>query len=338
MSSAGPSLNLPSISIYQNPDHVSGLLQQLFSAPVAVDVSTETSNDSAKKSAAKAASNAGVDVGFAIPGMVNAKARTGADGNIETEDEWSENNKTTRNFKYSQAYYLLKVREELRRNNLVKNVDTFNDADGLISGDFVEFQASFRPNELHALLDIIDPEFVSSIVEHQVKSESLKLYDALANYDAVRTFSEKTNVKAQTKADLARSIARSARADFRAEKTREFYGSVADVTAITICDNEHFTVEDEDRILDGEFTVFGKVISSLQKDLPVLHRNKLLQRVSPEVVDSLFRALKSGVGTQTGSLESDSTLDIDINGIIDVALPSRISGSAFKVIPIAIYA
>jgi hypothetical protein len=142
--------------------------------------------------------------------------------------------------------------------------------------------------------------------------------------------------------ELAYAIARAVRVDFRSEKTREFYGTIAPgpdgVTAITICDNAHFVVEDEDRILDGDFTVLGKVTSTTSTDVPMLERNKILERLKPEGVDTLFRQLRHSVEGQARKLDAHGD-DGDLpDDFFDVAFSSRVWGPSFKVIPIAIYA
>ncbi len=80
-----------------------------------------------------------------------------------------------------------------------------------------------------------------------------------------------------------------------------------------------------------------KVTSELAQDVPILARNKLLERISPEVVDSLFGMLKSGLAQQANSLTFDNGEEFSMEEAFDLALPSRIDGLSFKVIPIAVY-
>ena len=183
---------------------------------------------------------------------------------------------------------------------------------------------------------MLTPELVAAATEYQVKRKQLKLFEAIETFEKQRILSEQMQVKASTHADMVRAIAEAIRVDFRATKTREFYGTINDVTAITICDAPHFNVEDEDRILDGSYTVLGKVTSPVEEDLPVLSRNKVLERLGPELVDSLFKLLRDTANEKTqgfGLGEEEFTID----EVFDLALPSRIEGPSFKVIPIAIY-
>ena len=50
-------------------------------------------------------------------------------------------------------------------------------------------------------------------------------------------------------------------------------------------DNAHIVVDDPNRILAGRFTVLGKAVSAVEDDVPVLARNKVLNRVRPKAVD-----------------------------------------------------
>jgi hypothetical protein len=158
----------------------------------------------------------------------------------------------------------------------------------------------------------------------------------------MRIFSEKNLAEAQAKADLARAVAEAVRVDFRSEKTREFYGTIGTgeeaVTAITICDNPHFVVDDEDRILDGRYTVLGKVTSPMVRDVPILGRNKVLDRLRPEMVDDAFKELRGGANKQARKLEDRLSSEPEIGDIFDTALASRIEGPSFQVVPVAIYA
>jgi hypothetical protein len=110
------------------------------------------------------------------------------------------------------------------------------------------------------------------------------------------------------------------------------------VTAVTICDTDHFIVEDEDRILDGTFAVLGKVASAVHYDVPILARNELLERIRPEAVDRAFHELCESVTKGAQELERRATTGpSDMEDVIDLALSSRVSGPSFQAIPIAIY-
>lgn len=118
-----------------------------------------------------------------------------------------------------------------------------------------------------------------------------------------------------------------------------FYGTIGtgkkQVTAITMCNVAHFVVEDEDRILDGNWTVLGKVTSATTEVVPILERNKVLDRIKPEGVDDIFAELRKAADKQTDKLPGKDTDAYD--DILDLAFASRVSGPTFKAVPIAVF-
>jgi len=311
---------------------VAGILQQLYVAPLVVGESREHDTGDSSNKRTETKGQTGLNAGVDLPFIGQLGIDTTGDHTRAKEASLTNNSKTVQNFTYSQAYYLFLVRDTLRRQGLVRTISTAADAADLTSGDFVEFQATFRASALHAFLDIMTPALIGAIAKHRVKSDGVKRMPDFDNIEDLKEYSEKLYQRAEIQADIARATAEAVR-----QKTREFYGTVRDVTAITICDNAHFVVDDEDRILDGSFTVLGKVTSELAQDVPILARNKLLERISPEVVDSLFGMLKSGLAQQANSLTFDNGEEFSMEEAFDLALPSRIDGLSFKVIPIAVY-
>ncbi len=108
-------------------------------------------------------------------------------------------------------------------------------------------------------------------------------------------------------------------------------GEHLDISNIIICDNQFFTNGDTDRVLDGKFKVFGKVIdvqrarngtnsSNLYENLSQLDRNKLLKHISPEAMENFESWLNDFL-----ALMKMTSFDLIIKG------------NAIKVIPIAIY-
>lgn len=324
------------VGIYQNSEHIAGVLQQLFAAPLVIGESRQTGAD---KTSGKTKQKGAQTEGSGSGGFsAVAKLRLGLTGEAKwlNEEGLVTGTKTTQEFIYSQAYYLFIVYQALVERKLLHTINSAAEAEALRPGDFVEFQASFRPNALHSLLDILTPDLVAAFTEHRIKRDQLKLFEGVETFDEQRRLSEQMQVRASTHADMARAIAEAIRVDFRTAKTREFYGTINDVTAITICDSSHFSVEDEDRILDGSYTVLGKVTSAVEEDLPVLSRNKVLERLGPELVDSLFEYFRTNASEGAQALHlGDEELRLD--EAFDLALPSRIEGPSFKVVPIAIY-
>ena len=131
----------PTIAIYQNSEHVAGLLQQLFAAPVVTDLITESGREDNSTSATRGDGGTAAKGGLKAPGVGHVELKVG--GNVAASDLAGSvvNNKSVQNFKYSQAYYLSQVRNELISRKLLKSVEDASDARQLKSGDF----AVFRP-------------------------------------------------------------------------------------------------------------------------------------------------------------------------------------------------
>jgi hypothetical protein len=269
-----------------------------------------------------------------------AEAGYGGQLSRSLEEAQGSISKVIQNFAYSQAYYLYLVRGALTERGQLKSLNNADHAEDLEVGDFVEFSATFRANEMPALLDILTPDLIAEITYYSARSDGVKKFDAYDNFEALKIFSEKNEIKARMQADLAREVARAVRVDFRAAKTREFYGTIGGsgeaVTAITMCDVAHFVVEDEDRILDGRWTVLGKVTEETATDVPILERNKVLDRIKPEGIDELFAELRKAADKQVVKLPGDEPDAYD--DIFDLAFASRIAGPPFKVVPIAVFA
>jgi len=332
----------PTISIYQNPDHIAGILQQIYQAPLVVAESREHSSDRSDSERRDQSGTGGLSGSVSIPGLGGLGASVGGQRGRVAETGLAASSRLTQNFEYSQAYYLTLVRNHLREHNILKTVLGTDDADQVKVGDFVEYRATFRPNEINALLDILTPDLIAAITYHHYRTQGIKAFDDWTNFEELKAFSEKNIALAQAQADLARAIAEAVRVDFRSQKTREFYGTIGSgedtVTAVTICDNPNFVVDDEDRILDGQYTVLGKVTAPTTLDVPILERNKVLDRLKPEGVDELFDTLRGGVSKQARELETRAGGDPLMADIFDTALASRIDGRSFKVVPVAIYA
>ncbi|HEX5018689.1 MAG TPA: hypothetical protein VFX15_14015, partial [Actinomycetes bacterium] len=90
--------------------------------------------------------------------------------------------KVTQNFAYSQAYYLYLARGALTERGQLTRLSNSDDATALKVGDFVEFSATFRANEMTALLDILTPDLIAEITYYSVRSDGVKKFDAYENF------------------------------------------------------------------------------------------------------------------------------------------------------------
>ena len=344
-SDAGEESARLTIAVYQNGDHVSGILQQAYDRGVLRNDTLESGQQSTQSQAKDSKTDLGLEAGADVPFMAKAQGRMGYGRSRQLGDESRQEDRVTSTFEYTEAYYLHVVRRHLHGNGMLRSVATITDAAALTVGDFVEFQAEFRPNQVTPFLDILTPEFVSRIAHYrQMRRAADNLgavegFAGLDGFDRIRAFAEQAKMRAEADADFARSVAAAVQADFRGAATREYYASIGTgdraVTAVTICDTPCFLLDDADRLLDGSFTVLGKVSSSVAQDVPVLSRNKLLSRLDVEFVDEALDQLREA--TKEGATRLPGDQGDAIEDVLDANLEARIVGPSFNVIPIAIY-
>lgn len=330
----GRTASAPVATIYQNSDQVAGVLQQLFTQPLIVDETREVTAGAGDKQAVSANASAGGNGGVKVP-LLGALKVEGA-GEVAGSGSWTSNTGTAsrQQYVYSQAYYLHLVRKQLAQDGNVRSVRSGDDLDGIEPGAFVEYTTSFDPVEVALALEVITPELVDAIMQFTVRKEYTSMFPEEGGFEAVRVHAEKMNVEAESKGQFARAVATAVQADARQESTREYYGRVSidpAITAITVCEREHFITADPDRLLDGTFTVFGKVISAPETDVSTFARNKLLRNLSADAFDYLIEQMQSGL--QQGT----PIAGIAMKDFIDLKLDSRVRGKSFRVLPLAIF-
>ena len=328
------------ITIYQDPSYIEGLLQQA-NRGLLTDSSdaNDAKNTRSSSSGNRAQAELGADV--RVPGIGGFHASGGLSGDDGDSFEGASGQQRTRNFKYTSAYYLHHVRQDLRAAGLLKTVASAVDLETLQIGDFVEFRAKFNPDEIISLMDVFNPDLVAALTRWIRRNQLIKqIVDAVTDEQKQALIFE-YQVRPDADADAAKAIAEAVRVDFRSVATREYYGSIGSesgVTAVVVCDTRSFLIEDADRILDGHFTVLGKVSTPPSEDVPVLARNKVLDRIQPEAVNLATEEIRKLArrrieDSSTPSGEEMRTLE----QYLDMNFPSRVDGISFKVIPIAIY-
>jgi len=344
----GPASRVPlplTISIYQNGEQVAGLLQQIYRQPLFTAGTAESSDQQASTSSSQRTARGDAKLTMRVPipatPAVEIGGGVGRDGSVDAQQALS--SRSTQNFVYSQAYYLALVRDALVQEGLVRTVSGAADLGNVAAGDFIEYTADFKANELGALLDVLTPEVIGRIVRARRMRTGIAKIASWSDLDEVRAHMLRIQTEADGDADLATKVTAAVQADFRTEVTREFYGSVGTsveaVTMVTVCDNAHFVVEDPNRILDGRFTVLGKAVSAVENDVPVLARNKVLHRLRAQAVDRIFDELAKTIDTQTGSPDGSQILGgLSGSEVFDVRFASRIAGRSLRVVPLAIYA
>ncbi|PZF13184.1 hypothetical protein DEI98_04060 [Curtobacterium sp. MCLR17_034] len=260
----------------------------------------------------------------------------GVGAQASLSSSWTQNTGTAsrQQFVYSQAYNLHLVRQFLEQGSLLTHLTSGEEAAELRPGAFVEYTTIFDPVELTLALDVISPDLVEAITRFTVKRDYIENFPTDGGHKARVQHAEKMQLEADTKGELARAITNAFKADTRQETTREYYGRIAEepsLTAITICDLVHFIVDDPDRLLDGTFTVLGKVISPAEENVPTFARNKLLRNLAPSALDQGISKLYELI---------DEAPEVDGKApseYVDLKLDSRVPGVSVRVMPLAIF-
>lgn len=364
----------PTMSLYQNGDAVEGILQQVFNRPLITDLSNESSRQDSITQEKGGGAKADLGAAAKALGVGSAEAGIGADYSSRRGGGSISSGSETTTSRYTQAYYLYAVRDALRERSLIQALNGHKDARGLTPGDFVEFTCRFAPSQVAALLDIITPELVRHTARYMTHAAEMGRFTG-RSHDEVLGFIARKDSEVAAAGELAYALAAATGVDFRSSKTREFYGRIGEgddaVTAITMCDLAHFVIDDEDRLLDGQFSVLAKVTDTVREDVPVLGRNKVLSRINPKAVDHLLSTFNNGalaemqerardqiakaaVGEYDPDVDEPDDLDPDVDEPdtdesdevhrvvievpdIDLSIDSRIEGPSIKVMPIAIY-
>lgn len=324
----------PIATIYQNSDQVAGILQQIVRQPLLTEESRETTaeggtdTEAGGTATAKGSGKAGLPIvgGFEL----------GAEAQASLSSSWTQTTGTAsrQQFVYSQAYNLHLVRQFLEQGSLLTHLMSAEQAEGLQPGSFVEYTTSFDPVELTLALDVISPELVEAITRYIVKRDYISRFPEEGGHEARVQHAEKMHLEADAKGELARAITNGVKVDTRQETTREYYGRLAHepaLTVITICDLAHFMVDDPDRLLDGTFTVLGKVISAVELNVPTFSRNKLLRNIAPTALDDGIDKLHELIG------QAPDVGETAPSEYVDLKIDSRVRGSSIRVMPLAVF-
>jgi hypothetical protein len=325
------------VSIYQDPEHIEGILQQtnrgLLTDSSHADEATDTETHTRDTDV-----GAQVEVTTRIPviggvGGAGNVARTTGSSDVRLSGR-----RGTRNFKYTSAYYLHHVRQTLSQRGLLRTVTSGDEVGTLRVGDFVEFEASFSPDELISLLDVFNPELIAALTRWTRRRSLLKEISDASPEDR-EGLAIQYQYRPDVDAEAAKAVAEAIRVDFRSNATRQYYGIIGESgpTAVVVCDTRNFLVEDTDRMLDGEFTVLGKVSTRPERDVPIFSRNKVLDRIQPEAVDLIVQQLRALASSPIEGGAAFFGNEATFDDMIDLNFSSRIDGGSFKLLPIAIY-
>ena len=273
---------------------------------------------------------------FSLP-----KVETELDGGIDINTHRSK--KLTQKTTFSNSYKLAFVLEQLRTKQKLKEIVSSNDVNNVQLGDFIEYTASFAKNEIGELLEFFNNDLITALGKTKLLTMWLTL---MINEQLKKQPNNKLVVDEQMfdqLVDLTKQVVLSLAHDFKGNSTTDFYGDIIDkdsnkigVKNIVICDDLFFSNGDSQKILDGNFKVFGKVAKiqrgnargvttlstqNIYESLSQLDRNKILKRITPQALELFDTSLKRVL--------EKMKMSTDFNLIL--------KGDAIKVIPIAIY-
>lgn len=338
----------PTAILYQNSDFVGSLTQASTGGGLALSGQSEYIDKLSESDQKDRGLSGDAKLGGKIPGL--AEAGGGVSGSrlrtIGTAEEHHRRHQL--DMSYDISYYFHQLRARLAQQT--RNVTDLTNAESLTTGDLVTFTGRLQPDPISALLDIASPELAAAVAQFMARRGRLQVTSDTYDLDKIRASWERAEHSAATNADLTRAVTEAIHTDFRRGSTVEFHSEITSgLTGIVVCEREHFVTADPDRLLDGEFTVFGKAVTSPESNVPILRKNKFLRRLSHEWVAWLLDQLKVAASSaeQDDSFrkfvanlrgdETDPDTGTDIPPI-DMDFPAVISGQSFVVLPVAIYA
>ncbi|WP_405180263.1 hypothetical protein OG225_02680 [Nocardia sp. NBC_01377] len=321
--------NFPTVVLYQNSDFVSGMLQELQEEGLLEASETSSKRATTDREGTSDAIGTTVDrqnrnASTAVPALIKEQLQS---DEIATADR--------KKFVYSQSFYLDGVRRALRERALIRTLDKLADTEDMPIGAIVQFTAKFAANEVNAILDIATPTLTSEIARYMILKEGTDSLNEIGEHADLSEFAkvrQLSEAKAADRASLVGTLTSALRADFRGDHTKEYYASLDKLTVIVVCETEHFITRDADRLLDGSFTVLAKVISKVEKDVPILARNKLLNRIESGFLDHMLDLL-SEAGDKQFAGESSSYS----GSILNTDFAATVDGHCLTVMPIAIF-
>ncbi|WP_422388963.1 DUF6414 family protein [Janibacter alittae] len=166
----------PTVSIYQNPDYVEGILQQTYGQPLLTEFANEARSEHGNSQDTTAGGKAKVGLAAKFPGLFAGDAAVEADYERRLGSQQLTGSTATSRAHYTQPYYLHVVRSVLGQTGLIQDVKGRADAANLRPGEFVEFSASFTPSQVVALLDIVTPDLVEQIVRRNGFTEGMRSF------------------------------------------------------------------------------------------------------------------------------------------------------------------
>lgn len=337
--------NAPVAIVYQNSDFVGSLTQAVTGGGLAQSGETEFTDGTNASNELEKGFDAEVSGEVQALSVANLAGRLGGKRAriAGTSEEHLRRHRL--DMSYDISYHLHRLRSLLA--SQTRTVTDMASADGLVTGNIVTFTGRLEPDPISAVLDIASPELTAEIARYVARRKRLQVTGDDFDVEELRASWESTEQSATTNADLARAVTSALHTDFRRSTTIEYHATISDgLTGIVVCENEHFVTADPDRLLDGEFTVLGKVVTSPETDTPILRKNKLLRRLSPQWVAWLFDQIGSNdyferdesYQSFLSTISSEGDDEPEEAPPIDLKFPATIKGVSFVVLPVAIFA
>jgi len=331
----------PTVTVYRDNTHVRDLVQLGF-APGLLTESILTNTTAAKANNDKT-TNIGGNAGLRgnLPSLASVETRVNLGRNQTTNLEDSHQNITESHYAHTEASAVQHIVQTLRSRKELTTIEKIKDARDVRVGDFVEFEATFRPNEVSTLLDIFTPETagrLAKIVSRRIYLNKFKNGAKLPPFDERQQHTDHQRSEEEWVSELTEVIVQGLQADLRSNTTREYYGLISGtrspLTAVVACESSAFITADPDRLLDGEFKVFGKVISKARHDVSIFDRSKILARIQAGALGPISDQLEKISEHEAKGMAGEETT---IGELIDFSLPAQIKGWSFGVLPVAIY-
>lgn len=337
--------NAPVAIVYQNSDFVGSLTQAVTGGGLAQSGETEFTDGTNASNELEKGFDAEVSGEVQALTVANLAGRLGGKRAriAGTSEEHLRRHRL--DMSYDISYHLNRLRSLLA--SQTRTVTDMASADGLVTGNIVTFTGRLEPDPISAVLDIASPELTAEIARYVARRKRLQVTGDDFDVEELRASWESAEQSATTNADLARAVTSALHTDFRRSTTIEYHATISDgLTGIVVCENEHFVTADPDRLLDGEFTVLGKVVTSPETDTPILRKNKLLRRLSPQWVAWLFDQIGSNdyferdesYQSFLSTISSEGDDEPEEAPPIDLKFPATIKGVSFVVLPVAIFA
>jgi hypothetical protein len=256
------------------------------------------SNEESKSRDSKVGGEIGLSNGFGLLG-IGTKLRASLGSSNHDIDKTS----ATEDKVHTPASLFSKILTYLNEEQLIKLIDTASDLDDLKSGQFVQFNCLLQQNPLVSLLDSVEQFGVMAIRMEGSKGGKGKNSNGeiLKQIKAIRGSLTQNEI-----VDLICTI-----------KENENLKAVLPVYL------DYFFSNNMDELIDGYFTVVGKVVKVINKedDNINLFRNTGFKLFKQEALDNIF-----------------NSFEINMDGQLDIPeISSKIDKPSLLVLPIAIY-